>query len=87
MEELQNTLFIMLLAVPKTTPLPSLAWDMGGMKMKYRIILEKLLFLHHLKSLDDSMLAWFQSVRIISRNTDYQTYLKLIFLKQNGKER
>ena len=57
LEELQSTLYRMLLAVPKTTPVASLAWDMGGMKMKYRIILKKLLFLHHLKSLDDSTLA------------------------------
>ena len=56
-EDLQNTLYRMLLAVPKTTPVASLAWDMGGLKMKYRIILKKLLFLHHLKSLDNSTLA------------------------------
>ena len=57
LEELQNTLYRMLLAVPKTTPIASLAWDMGGIKMKFRIILKKLMFLHHLKSLDDSTLA------------------------------
>ena len=57
LEELQNTLFRMLLSVPKTTPVPSLAWDLGGMKMKFRIIMRKLLFLHHLTLLDDKSLA------------------------------
>ena len=57
LEDLQNTLYRMLLAVPKTTPVASLAWDMGGLKMKYIIIIKKLLFLHHLKSLDNSTLA------------------------------
>jgi len=50
-------LYRMLLAVPKTTPEPSLVWDLGGLKMKYRIQMKKLLFLHHLKSLDDKALA------------------------------
>ena len=48
LEDLQNTLYRMLLAVPKTTSVASLAWDMGGLKMKYRIILKKLLFLQAL---------------------------------------
>ena len=57
LEELQNTFYRMLLSVPKSTPVPSLAWDMGAWKMKYRVIMKKLLFLHHLKRLDDSTLA------------------------------
>ena len=57
LDDLQNTLYRMLLAVPKTTPEPSLAWDLGGMKMKFRIIMKKLLFIHHLVSLESSSLA------------------------------
>ena len=49
----------MLLTVPKskTTPVPSLAWDVGGITMKYRIIMKKLLFPHHLTNLEDTSLA------------------------------
>ena len=57
LDELQNTFYRMILAVPKTTPVPSLAWDMGGLKMKFRIMMKKLLFLHHLKLLDENTLA------------------------------
>ena len=57
LEELQNTLYRMLLAVPRTTPVPSLAWDLGGVKMKFRIIAKKLLFVHHLTNLGDQSLA------------------------------
>ena len=57
LDELQNTLYRMLLSVPKSTPVPSLAWDLGGVKMKFRIILKKLLFIHHLASLEDETLA------------------------------
>ena len=53
--ELQNTLNRM----PKNTPVavPSLAWVLGGVKRKFRIILKKLLFIHHLASLEDETLA------------------------------
>ena len=47
----------MLLAVPRSTPVASLAWDLGGVKMKNRIIIKKLLFLHHLVGLDKQSLA------------------------------
>ena len=57
LEDLQNTLYRMLLSVPRSTPVASLAWDLGGVKMKYRIIMKKLLFLHHLVGLDDQSLA------------------------------
>ena len=57
LEDLQNTLYRMLLAVPKSTPVASLAWDLGGLKMKNRIIIKKLLFLHHLVGLDEQSLA------------------------------
>ena len=39
LDELQNTLYRMLLSVPKSTPVPSLAWNLGWVKMKFRIIL------------------------------------------------
>ena len=57
LEELQNTLYRMLLAVPRTTPVPSLAWDLGGVKMKFRIITKKLHFVHHLTNLGDQSLV------------------------------
>ena len=78
LEELQNTLYRMLLAVPRTTPVPSLAWDLGGVKMKFRIITKKLLFVHHLTNLGDQSLAkaWCPSAKTTSRNTSYQIFLR-----------
>ena len=38
LEELQNKLFRNLLNVPRTTPKPALIWELGGLKMKWRII-------------------------------------------------
>ena len=46
-----------LLNVPRTTPKPSLIWEMGGMKMKWRIIQKKLIFMNHVMHLDEGSLA------------------------------
>ena len=46
-----------LLAVPITSPLPSLCLDMGGTQMRFRIIKRKLEFLWHLVNLEEETLA------------------------------
>jgi hypothetical protein len=57
LDDLQNQMYRTLLCVPKSTPMPALCWDMGGILMKYRIMQKKLVFLSHLKNLDKSTLA------------------------------
>ena len=57
LEDLQNTMYRTLLNVPKTCPIPSLCWDMGGTKMKLRIKQKKLEFIWHLCHLNDEALA------------------------------
>ena len=57
LEDLQNKMYRTLLCVPKTCPLPSLCWDMGGVQMKFRIISKKLEFVWHLVNLEDGTLA------------------------------
>ena len=54
---LQNTMYRVLLNVPRTCPLPALCWDLGGIQMRYRIVMKKLNFIWHLDNLDDSSLA------------------------------
>ena len=57
LEGLQNKLYRTLLSVPKTCPLPSLCWDMGGMQMYLRIIMKKLEFIWHRVNMEDGTLA------------------------------
>ena len=57
LEELQNSFYRNLLNVPFTTPKPALIWEVAGLKMKYRIMMSKLLFLHHIICLDSGSLA------------------------------
>ena len=57
LEDLQNSFYRNLLNVPFTTPKPALIWEVAGMKMKYRIMLSKILFLHHIITLDSGSLA------------------------------
>ena len=57
LEELQNKFYRNLLSVPRTTPKPSLIWEMGGMKMKWRIIQKKLIFMNHVLHLGQDSLA------------------------------
>ena len=46
-----------MLNVPYTTPKPALIWEVAGMKMKYRIMMSKLLFMHHILNLEINSLA------------------------------
>ena len=57
LESLQKTLMRCLLAVPKSTPCAALNWDTGLISMEYRVFRKKLLFLYHLRYLDESSLA------------------------------
>ena len=57
LECLQNTMYRVLLNVPRTCPIPALCWDLGGVQMRYRILMKKLNFIWHLDNLDDSSLA------------------------------
>ena len=57
LEELQNKFFRIMLSVPRTTPKPALIWEMGGLKMKWRIVERKLNFMNHILHLDPGSLA------------------------------
>ena len=57
MDYLQNLFYRVLLSVPVGCPIPIMYWDCAGLSMKLRIVQSKLLFLHHLATLDDDSLA------------------------------
>ena len=57
LEDLQNSMFKNLLAVPHSVPTPSLRSELGCLAMEERIDVRKLNFLFHLKSLQTSSLA------------------------------
>ena len=57
LEEIQNSLYRNLLNVPFTTPKASLIWEMGGIKMKFRIMQRKLIFMNHILHLEEDSLA------------------------------
>ena len=57
LEDLQNTMYRVLLNVPRTCPIPALCWELGGVQMKYRVIQKKLNFLWHLDNLEAGTLA------------------------------
>ena len=57
LDNLQNTFYRYLLATPRSTPIPALLWETGGLTMVSRINMRKLTFYHHLMSLDGSALA------------------------------
>ena len=57
LEDLQNTMYRVLLNVPRTCPIPALCWELGGIQMRYRVIQTKLIFLWHLDNLEDGTLA------------------------------
>jgi hypothetical protein len=50
-------MYRVLLNVPRTCPIPALCWDLGGIQMRYRVIMNKLIFIWHLDNLEDSALA------------------------------
>ena len=57
LEDLQYSIYRSLLNVPFTTPKAALIWEVGGVKMKYRIIMQKLIFMNHILHLDKNTLA------------------------------
>ena len=56
-ESLQRILLRCLLCVPNSTPVAALSWDSGLISLRYQIYQNKLMFIHHLMSLDPSSLA------------------------------
>ena len=57
LEDLQYSLYRSLLNVPYTTPKAALIWEVGGVKMIYRIMMSKLIFMNHILHLEDNSLA------------------------------
>ena len=57
LDDLQNSLYRSLLNVPYTTPKAALIWEVGGVKMKYRIMMQKLIFMNHILHLGENALA------------------------------
>ena len=57
LEDTQKRFYRSILSVSSGCPIPSLYLETGGMLMKNRILLRKLLFLHHLATLPDTSLA------------------------------
>ena len=57
LESLQNKMFRQLFAVPDSTPIPMLRFDLGCLTMKERIDMKKLNFIQHLKTLEKESLA------------------------------
>ena len=57
LDDLQYSLYRSLLDVPYTTPKASLVWEVGGVKMKYRIMMHKLIFMNHILHLGEDSLA------------------------------
>ena len=57
LDNLQNILMRCLLAVPNSTPIPALNWDLGLVSMEHQINQKKLMFLHYLTNLDNKVLA------------------------------
>ena len=48
LEDLQSSFLRILLATPASTPRAALVWDCGAIKMKFRIMQNKLVFLHYI---------------------------------------
>ena len=57
LDDLQHTMYRTLLSVPQSTPWPALVWDCGGIKMKFRIMLKKLVFVSYILNQNDESLA------------------------------
>ena len=65
LNQLQHWFLRLILRVGPGTPLAALAWDSGLLDMELRIWKEKLLFVIHLRSLDEDMLAgWMYKVQV-----------------------
>ena len=57
LDKLEALFLSVLLAVPLSSPRPSLLWDTGTLSMENKIIKKKLNLIFHIKSLDDKTLA------------------------------
>ena len=57
LEDLQLHFYRCLLTVGSGCPIPALYWETGGKMIKYRILQEKLLLLHHIATLTEDSLA------------------------------
>ena len=57
LEDLQKTFYRYLFATPISTPSPALLWETGGLTVRNRINMNKVMFFHHLMSLDEHAVA------------------------------
>ena len=57
LDKLQNLFYRVLLSVPVGCPIPIMYWDCAGLSMTLRIAQKKLLFLHHLSTMEEDSLA------------------------------
>ena len=57
LEEMQNAFYRNLFDVPHTTPKAALIWEVGGMKMKFRIMMNKIISMNHIVNLKNDTLA------------------------------
>ena len=57
LEDLQYNFLRILLSTPVSTPRAALVWDCGMLRMKFRIMEKKLLFLHYIITQNDESLA------------------------------
>ena len=57
LDKLQNMFLRCLFAVGSGCPIPALYWETGTIRMEYKILQKKLLFLHHVATLPDTALA------------------------------
>ena len=57
LEDLQSSFLRILLATPASTPRAALVWDCGAIKMKFRIMQNKLVFLHYIMQQSEKSLA------------------------------
>ena len=57
LEEMQNSFYRNLFDVQYTTPKAALVWEVGGMKIKFRIMMNKIIFMNHILNLNENTLA------------------------------
>ena len=57
LDNLQNLFYRVLLQVPTGCPIPMMYWDCAGFSMQNRILKKKLMFLHHVATLDKDSIA------------------------------
>ena len=91
LDDIQSTMYRVLLGVPKTCPIPALCWELGGIQMRYRIAMKKLTFIWHLQNLEEKSLAkeilQVQKVHhlpgLVRECEDWMAILKLPNLSEN----